>query len=427
MTPGGDAGGAGAVVDVAIVGAGAAGLAAAKTARAKGLSCVLLEASHRIGGRAYTEELALGVPFDLGCHWMHSASLNPFTKTADELGFPYETNTTWARELFLGQRWSKAEEDAARMAFIEASFGAAHDAGAAGRDVAVADVTDRDSPWTAYFDYVTTLYSSVDSDQQSVFDGADYRDTDENWPVKHGYGALVARWGADVPVALNTGVARIDWGGREVVLDTPKGSIRARTAIVTVSTGILAADRIRFDPPLPERKRAAIDSLVVGNHNRIGLLFDKDVFGPDVTRGLLVAGSGDDPPMGFQIRPFGFPFVVGVTGGRFATWLERAGVAASVDHALERLKSAFGTAIGRHVGRTIVTAWGSDPWTLGAYSALRPGQGRQRAVLAESLEDRLYFAGEATSTDFFSTCHGARITGETTVAAIAAVLDRIRA
>ena len=94
-------------VDVAIVGAGAAGLAAARRLTELGKSFVLLEASHRIGGRAYTEEILPGVPFDLGCHWMHSASLNPFVKIADELGFAYTKNGyprggysdgTWATE-----------------------------------------------------------------------------------------------------------------------------------------------------------------------------------------------------------------------------------------------------------------------------------------------------------------------------------------
>ncbi len=413
----GDAGGAGTVVDVAIVGAGAAGLAAAKAARAKGLSFVVLEASHRIGGRAYTEELAPGVPFDLGCHWMHSASLNPFVRTADEHGFVYERQTKWERRLLTDAGWASTADEDAMASFVERSYAAVDAAAAAGRDVAIAEVTDRESRWTPVYDYYVSLLNSVDSDELSVLDGHDYNDTGENWPLCDGYGALVARWGADVAVALNTAVQAIDWSRSPARIATAKGTVAARRVVVTVSTGVLAAGHIRFDPPLPERKLQAIDALVVGNHNRIGILLDGDPFGPDVGPGLLAVTGGGEP-MSIGIKPFGFPYVVGTTGGRFATYLERAGQRASVDYVTERLKAAFGAGIARHLGRGIVTAWGGDPWTLGAYSALRAGRGRQRAILAEPLDERLYFAGEAASTEFFSTCHGARLTGEATVAAI---------
>ena len=92
---------AGGEYDVAIIGAGAAGLGAAKALARRGVSFVVLEASHRIGGRGYTEEILPGVPFDLGCHWLHSASINPFTATADELGFEYIRDWTFERDAFV--------------------------------------------------------------------------------------------------------------------------------------------------------------------------------------------------------------------------------------------------------------------------------------------------------------------------------------
>ena len=65
-----------------IIGAGAAGIGAAHAARNAGLDVLLVEASHRVGGRGLTEELAPGIPWDLGCHWLHSADINPLTKVA---------------------------------------------------------------------------------------------------------------------------------------------------------------------------------------------------------------------------------------------------------------------------------------------------------------------------------------------------------
>src|ERR1700742_2517844 len=108
-------------VDLIIIGAGAAGLAAARTARETGLTCHLLEASHRIGGRAYTEELAPGIPFDLGCHWMHSASLNPFVPIADRLSFHYRKNGAWRPNAFKDGRWATDAENDGILALGEAN------------------------------------------------------------------------------------------------------------------------------------------------------------------------------------------------------------------------------------------------------------------------------------------------------------------
>ncbi len=396
-------------VEVAVVGAGAAGLGAAKTLARHGLSFVLLEASHRIGGRAYSEEAAPGVPFDLGCHWLCSARLNPFVKIADSLGFRYD-KSGFARGIFLDGAPAAPEVLGEARAYMERNSARVAALLGDGPDRSIAEAREADSPWTALFDYYISINSSRDSDQVSALDLASYRDTQEDWPVQDGYGALIARFGADVPVALNTAVKRIDRSGRQIRLETARGEVTARKVILTVSTGVLGAGDIRFDPPLPDWKGEAIAALPLGNHNRIGLIFDRDVFGADAPAGGTIL-SPDSEPMNFRIRPFGHDYVVGRTGGRFADWLERAGTEASLDFAKEKLKRAFGADITRHVVRHIVTAWRGDPWVRGAYSAALPGRHRQRAELARPLDGRLYFAGEATSEEFFATAHGAYLSG----------------
>ncbi len=396
-------------VDVAVVGAGAAGLGAAGRLRDLGVSHVVLEAAHRIGGRAYTEEVAPGVFFDLGCHWMHSASLNPFVAKADAAGFHYSKDS-FRPNLHLGDRPANDEEDRDCDAFFERSYAAIRRAAEAGRDLSVAEVTERDSPWTALFDYVISLLWSTDSDQVSAVDQTSYRDTQENWPLEGGYGNLIALLGKRLPIRLNAAADRIDWSGKQVRLATPQGEVRARRAIVTVSTGILGGGDIRFLPDLPDWKQEAIAALPIGNHNRICLLFDRNAFGETHPPNVTVMPS-DGEPMAFRLRPFGHDYVVGLTGGRFADWLERAGVEASADLAKENLKKIYGSDIAKHVTRHVVTAWRGDPWIKGAYSAAKPGRAGQRAKLAEPLDERLFFAGEATSLDFFSTAHGAYLTG----------------
>ncbi len=396
-------------VEIAVVGAGAAGLGAAKTLARHGLSFALLEASHRIGGRAYSEAAAPGVPFDLGCHWLHSASLNPFVAVADALGFTYETSG-FVRGLYLDGAPAGPEVLREVQAFLERNDSLIHALPPDGPDLSVAEVTERDSPWTPLYDYYVSLGASVDSDQVSALDTASYRDTGEDWPVREGYGALIARFAADLPVRLNCAVERIDWSGKELRLVTRRGELRARKVVVTVSTGILGAGDIRFDPPLPDWKAEAVAALPVGNHNRICLVFDRDVFGPDAPRGGTVFG-GEGEPMHLTIRPFGRDIVTAMTGGRFADRLERAGQADSAALAKEKLQEVFGTDITRHVVRDLVTAWRGDPWVRGAYSAALPGQHAQRANLARPIDERLYFAGEATSREFFSTAHGAYLSG----------------
>ena len=295
--------GAGQIYDVAIVGAGSAGLAAAKTARGLGLDVVVLEASHRIGGRGYTEELAPGVPFDLGCHWMHSASLNPYVAIAEKYGFHYRKGS-YPRSLFIDGRKATAAEGTELDAFIDRNHDTVIAAAKQGRDISVADATERENRWTEVLDYWTTIGCAADSDQVSVMDTYHYNDTDENWPLKEGFGALISRFGADVPVTLNCAVQRIEWSGPEAVLHSSKGPIKARRVIVTVSTGVLGAGDIRFDPALPNWKLAAIEALPLGTHNRIGLMLDRDPFGPDFPKGSLLLEE-EAEPMGFGFRPFG--------------------------------------------------------------------------------------------------------------------------
>ena len=309
------------------------------------------------------------------------------------------------------------------MDFFDDCFKAIHEAAQQGREASLADVTERESEWTPLFDYLISLWSSLDSDQVSVMDFDNYVDTEENWPVKDGYGTLIARWAADTQVALNSAVREIDWSGRKLRLTTPRGELRAERVIITVSTGILGGGDIRFTPALPDWKQAAIAALPLGNHNRICLIFERNVFGPEHARGALVT-SGDSEPMHLRIRPFGFDYVVGMTGGRFADWLERAGTEASADLAKEYLASAFGSDIAKQVARSNVTAWRGDPWVRGAYAAASPGQAHQRAALARPIDERLFFAGEATSPDFFSTAHGAYLTGIATAKTIAALNAR---
>ena len=154
--------------------------------------------------------------------------------------------------LHLGNRWASAEETAVVEAFVAAAFGTVADTD---RDIAVAKVVDRASPWLPLFEASVAPEWGVGLNVTSTVDMMAYRDTAQNWPVEDGYGALVARHTPGIPIELSTPVREIDWRAARPRVVTDAGTIAAEVVIVTVSTSVLAAESIRFRLDLPVRKR----------------------------------------------------------------------------------------------------------------------------------------------------------------------------
>lgn len=395
--------------DVAVIGAGAAGLAAAKTLRARGADVVVLEASSRIGGRAFTETDTLGVPFDHGCQWLHSASRNPFVPIAEAMGLAVGLDER-PRGIWLDGRWGTEDEVEDWQLHAEQSFETMETAAQQGRDVAAAAILPARARWSALFDARLGMVSGVNVDGASTADHANYLDTEENWLVTGGYGALIERWGAGLPVSLNTAVSRIDRRGKSIVIETPNGALSARRAIVTVSTAVLVSEQIKFDPPLPDWKAEAIEALPLGAANKVAFRFDRDVFGEPAGQWAVYSTDGADA-FSFQVRTQSSPAAIGYVGGNFCDALEASGETEMLGTALDQLKAIYGSAIAGRVVSAAATAWRGDPYIGGAYSAAWPGQAERRRDLAQPIDGRLFFAGEASSCDFFSTAHGAYLSG----------------
>ena len=394
--------------DVIIIGAGSAGLSAALEFEKLGVDFRLIEGSHRIGGRAYSEELAAGDWFDLGCSYLHQGLTNPFAAIADRLGVvigrQHGDIFKHTRAHHNGKQLSVQQQDA-YFAYYSACDSAIEASVARGEDVAIADLIDLESEYLDSYANSMAALNPLDIDETSSLDyfrftsGVDY-------PVLNGYGNLVAAWGASVPVSLNARVDAVDWSGKRVRVETSQGTLAGKTVLCTVSTGVLAASDIKFAPLLPDWKIEAIQGLPTGTENKIGLHFDRDVFGTE-GRGFHNVWNDDGEAAGFEASTMGQNIAIVFTGGRHAIWLEKQGRQAGHDYALDRVAEAFGNGIRQHATRSIVTAWATEPWTKGSYSCALPGQAHQREVLARPLEDRLFFAGEATTAGDNSTCHGA--------------------
>lgn len=394
--------------DLIVVGAGAAGLAAARTALAGGLGVVVLEAKDRIGGRCVTARLGPErLPWERGANWIHGAEHNPFKAYADAHGFTTEAQNQPRR--IWSEGWPAGLREATQ-AYYESAMAAIEAAGRAGQDVPASDVVPPHPRFRAMFEAWFASFCGVEPGRTSTLDVSLYREDLLHVRVEAGYGALLAHFGGAVPVRLGTPALRIDWRGPGVTVATPGGDLRSKAAIVTVSTNVLAAGGIVFEPALPSSLTDAFEAVPVGEANKAALVFDRDVFGIETCFAQYEHDTVEATR--FEIRPFGRPLAIAHFGGRFAAAIEAEGSEAMVDFALERLVMMFGADIKRHVVASATTAWCGDPEILGGYSCARPGFGRAREIFAEPLAERLLFAGEATSLDAYGTVHGARASGE---------------
>jgi len=396
--------------DVIIIGAGAAGLSAAKELARLGLSHVVLEGSHRIGGRAYSEEIAPEVWFDLGCSYLHQGDTNPFVAIADELGVAIGKDKG---DIFTDDKLGIYNNGTAltpeeREDYISSQnqwYESVYAAAGRGEDVAVADLVNLENKYAMTCANLMAATYAQDIDQVSSIEVATF-EKGPDIPILNGYGNLVAAWAGDIPVSLNTKVERIDYSKKGVSVETSRGTLQARTALSTVSNGILASGEIEFAPALPDWKIEAVLGLPNGTLHKVGVHFDEDVFGPG-GRGFHVNCDEDAGAAGFEASVMGQNVAILFIGGRQAIWLEKQGQQASHDYAVSQVAEVFGNDIRQHVTRSIATAWTTDPWTRGSYSCALPGQGNQRVELARPVEDRLFFAGEATTVGDHACCHGA--------------------
>jgi monoamine oxidase len=418
-------------VDVVVIGAGLAGLGAATALRDAGRSAVVLEAANRIGGRAWTAhppELG-GVWFDMGALWLHNAETNPLVPIARAAGETLlRSDELRVERTFVGTReatpeeyadydgaWQRYEDRAAELLRI-------HD------DVPLAEIARSmpDDPWAVTIEtWEGPIICVASADEFSARDWLRNVLSGSNLVPDGGIGAFVARrLGMGLDIRLATPAMRVRWNGGGVAVETPSGTVTARSAIVTVSTGVLNAGGIVFEPPLPGTTQAAIHALPMGLALKVALR----ATGPDrlglplhCSLSRQVKRSGD-PTMAFQCWPYKRDYIQGWIGGPAAWELARAGDGAAVDFALGQLRSVFGGRVDRLFagGTHFATHWDADPYIRGAYSFVQPGDADARIALARPLADaHLLFAGEACHVGMAGTLAGAWISGQDAASAAA--------
>ena len=388
-------------VDVAIIGAGAAGIAAGRRLFELRKSVLLIEALPRIGGRTQTITLQ-NAPLDMGAHWLHSGERNPLTVLAESISEPIERRrAAWDKQWRDIGASPQTQRNAwsAYETLIERLRSNPPDNDCAG------DAMATDDRWRPFADGLSTYVNGVELDQLSVADFLKYNDaaSDNDWRLPNGYGAFVAKLGAGVPTTLATRVISIAHDNG-IVLETDRGTIRARAAIVTISSAVLASGAIRFTPALDDHLHAA-SNLPLGLADKVFLsLAAPEMAEPEthLLGSFERAGAGS-----YYIRPLGHPIIECFLGGAAARALESAGKEAATDFCTSQLSGLLGSKFARTLSPLAVTTWAREPTILGSYSHALPGCSAARATLAQPVNEHLCFAGEACSTQDYSTVHGA--------------------
>jgi monoamine oxidase len=395
--------------DVVIVGAGPAGLSAALQLQNTGLNVILLEARERVGGRTHTVSIGKHSGIDLGAHWLHAYQGNPLVKEAKRRGIDLNTADKWPividgdeilgtwGQMKLWRAWRKIDKGIVRIADYHPEAAA---------DLAF-DKTDR---WQVLAGELHGTHAcGIDLSQVSVQDFSNAMDSEDRF-VEGGFGALVAAASENATPRFGVTVTAIEQTADGVTLQTTKGAITARAAILTVPTTLIANGAITFKPGLPDSHLMAAQNLPHGNYERLVFTLGDDPFSEerdravillnDKNRSLYLLAGGGGP--GVHFADF---------GGEEAKELAGKGINAMADVVEDWLDMQVGSAVAKSIKPLHMSNWSNDPLAMGAWSVAKPGFADARLALRAPVAERIWFAGEATSVQQWGTVGGAWLEG----------------
>jgi|tagenome__1003787_1003787.scaffolds.fasta_scaffold20989816_14 monoamine oxidase len=396
------------MIDLAIVGAGAAGIAAAREARDRGLKCIILEASERIGGRACTIEWQ-GHALDLGATWLHSASRNPLGALAEQIGFDIDRTPVPWRKQFQDLGFSQDEQAQsweAMEAFTDRLRSAPPPSDRA------SDALEPGYEWNGFLESLNGYLNGTSLARTSAADFTAYWDSSENsnWRLPKGYGALLTALAQGLDVRTGCAVRQVDWSAAGVHLSSDQGVIEAKHAIIAVPTNALASGAIIFAPGFDGRLHAAAQ-LPLGHVEKLFLTLEDPQSAPQNAH--LIGNPRSSETGSYMLRPLGMPIVEGFFGGDWLDGLDADDLTAKTR---EELAHLLGADFARSLGTAACSDWQRHAFICGSYSFARPGQHGARATLAAPLDGPIAFAGEACSDADFATVHGAWQSGQAAVA-----------
>ncbi len=407
-------------VDVVIVGAGAAGIAAARRIAAAGRKFVLIDAADHVGGRCVTDTRTFDIPYDRGAHWIHAPDFNPLMKLAARRGLEVYPAPA-SQKVRIGRRYAREGELEDFLALQVRANRAIADAARKG-DIACAQALPNDlGDWRPAIEFLLGPFScGKNLTQVSAVDFAKSIERNTDAFCRQGLGTLLAAFAEGIPVKLSTPATAIDTR-RGVLVETPSGVIAAHTAVVTVSTNVLASGAIKFNPELPKRQIDALSKLSLGSYDHIALELAGNPLGFESDE-LVFEKSADTRTAAILANVSGTQLCVIEVAGTFGRELSAKGEAAMVNFAADWLAGLYGADVKKAIKRSHATRWNHEPRTLGAFSAAAPGGQGARRILMEPLQNAVWFAGEAVHETLWGTVGGAWESGER---AADAVLHRL--
>lgn len=424
---------------ILVIGAGMAGIMAARTLHDAGGDVTLLEARERLGGRTHTDS-SLGRTVDLGAAWIHGPDGNPLTPLAEQLGVGMGQTDFVNRSGTAVQAYSPTGTPLNTAEFARGQ----HLADAA---VALSDASILYQPpgrearsLKEWVQHGLPQPATMTPDEQAGFRywatiRAEYNDNADweliDWALGGryvklpggdlllhggGYKALIDYLAAGLDVRLETAVTHITTTPNQVHVQTSNGRFSADRVIITLPLGVLKSGQIQFEPPLPAAKQHAIQRIGFGNYEKLALRFDQ-FYWPQQTQLFSCVGEADTDlfnawlNLGFYS---GTPLISVSHAGRRAREINRWSDDRLLAEALAVMNRLFGDEFGPIPAPQAVvrTNWQNDPFANGSYSFDQVGQQpNDRQTLAEPINQQLFFAGEATHPHFYATVHGAYETG----------------
>jgi monoamine oxidase len=397
--------------DIVVIGAGAAGIAAARRIMAANRKVIVIEATGQVGGRCFTDTTTFGVPFDRGARWMHNPDTNPMIRLARDSGLDVSP-APLGQKIRVGRRFARASETEEFLAALVRANRAIDDASRGKVDVSCASALPKDlGDWAGTAEFVLGANATgKDLGDLSAIDKIHAQERNAAIACRQGLGTLVARLGEQVPLALSTPASRVAWSGRDVTVETPAGKIAARAAIVTVSSNALAAGNIKFTPDIPRRQLDAAAKLSLGSYDRIALQLQGNPLG--LARDDIIIEQSNSTRTALLFANMGSSSLCSIdVAGSFGRELSSQGEPAMVAFAVEWLTKLFGNEWAAAVKKSSATRWNAAPFVLGAMSAAAPGAQPSRRILTEPI-GCMFLAGEATHETLWGTVDGAWESGE---------------
>lgn len=413
-------------VDVVVVGAGIAGLAAAQVLAAAGRSYVVLEARDRVGGRIFTSSVWPGLPVDLGASWLHGTEGNPVHEQLTRNGidsavFDVGSADGGGSSILYAADGTVLDDDR-RAARVDRVVRGLEDLAAESPELSTGAALGRLPAATRALledpgvlggltGYVADYGATPDQLALGAFDEDDSLPGSQR-VIPGGYGQLTDRLADGAPILLGTVVTGIEWGADDhILVRAGDRTWTANRVIVTLPLGVLKAGAVRFDPPLPPDHRRAVEALGMGRYEKLVLRFDTP-FWDDVDQIAVAVPPG--APFGdwYNLhRVSGEPVLMALNGADAAAALDGLPAERQAAMAAEVLGAVYGPRY-RPPSGIQASRWWADEFSRGSYSFTAVGSGEDdRTALAAPIAGRLWLAGEAQHPTWHSTVHGAYASG----------------